>query len=301
MWSHENMLFTDSELVELLKAISKGDIITLDGPSGCGKSRLLKQLKQSGKKVDVYSSEDLKEHIMWRFRHFPDLPSGLPGLGIIVVEDIDFLESTKSIQIEAAYLIEQALTENGVIITGIRLRERIPTIINTFFRHNRNIAVRFSDGKQRMYLFDDDVTDAIRALRVSIATSKVSRVPQVREKMMALQRRIAEGQSVVMDGRDIGTKVLPNATLKIYLTASAEVRARRRYEQLEAAFELPFNFDQVLEEIVRRDDLDTHRAVSPLRPAEDSVLIDNTAMTLDETYALIKKLALEAINGGADS
>ena len=141
MWSHENMLFTDSELLELLKAISKGDIITLDGPSGCGKSRLLKQLKQSGKKVDVYSSEDLKEHIMWRFRHFPDLPSGLPGLGIIVVEDIDFLESTKSIQIEAAYLIEQALIENGIIITGIRLRERIPTIINTFFRHNRNITM----------------------------------------------------------------------------------------------------------------------------------------------------------------
>ena len=166
---------------------------------------------------------------------------------------------------------------------------------------NVDIAVRFSDGKQRMYLFDDDVTDAIRALRVSIATSKVSRVPQVREKMVALQRRIAEGQSVVMDGRDIGTMVLPDATLKIYLTASAEVRARRRYEQLEAAFELPFNFDQVLEEIVRRDDLDTHRSVSPLRPAEDSVLIDNTTMTLDETYALIKKLALEAINGGADS
>ena len=166
---------------------------------------------------------------------------------------------------------------------------------------NVDIAVRFSDGKQRMYLFDDDVTDTIRALRVSIATSKVSRVPQVREKMVALQRRIAEGQSVVMDGRDIGTKVLPDATLKIYLTASVEVRARRRCKQLEAAFGLPNNFDQVLEEIVRRDDLDTHRAVSPLRPAEDSVLIDNTAMTLDETYALIKRLALEAINGGADS
>ena len=166
---------------------------------------------------------------------------------------------------------------------------------------NVDIAVRFSGGEQRMYLFDDDVTDAIRALRVSIATSKVSRVPQVREKMVALQRRIAEGQSVVMDGRDIGTKVLPDATLKIYLTASAEVRARRRCEQLEAAFELPINFDQVLEEIVRRDDLDTHRAVSPLQPAEGSVLIDNTTMSLDETYALIKKLALEAINGGADS
>lgn len=166
---------------------------------------------------------------------------------------------------------------------------------------NVDIAVRFSDGKQRMYLFDDDVTDAIRALKVSIATSKVSRVPQVREKMVTLQRRIAEGQSVVMDGRDIGTKVLPDATLKIYLTASAEVRARRRCEQLEAAFGLPNNFDQVLEEIVRRDDLDTHRAVSPLQPAEGSVLIDNTAMTLDETYALIKKLALEAINGGTDS
>lgn len=141
MWSHDNMLITDAELMEILKLIPKGNLIALEGPSGCGKTRLLRQLKQSRRKIDVYSSEDLKEHIIWRLRHLPNSPWGLPGLDIIVVEDIDFLGYAESLQAEAAFLIERALIGNGIIITGIKLRERIPVILNTFIRHNCNFTM----------------------------------------------------------------------------------------------------------------------------------------------------------------
>lgn len=128
-----------------------------------------------------------------------------------------------------------------------------------------------------------------------MAASTVSAVPQVRERMVALQRKIAEGQNVVMDGRDIGTKVLPNATLKIYLTASAEERARRRCQELEEKG-MPAPYEQVLEDMIRRDYQDTHRAASPLQPAEDSVHVDSSTLTIDQTVALMKQLAVEAID-----
>ena len=157
-----------------------------------------------------------------------------------------------------------------------------------------DIAVRFVDGAQRLYLSGEDVTDAIREPEVSMAASTVSAVPQVRERMVALQRKIAEGQNVVMDGRDIGTKVLPNATLKIYLTASAEERARRRCRELEEKGK-PEPYEQVLRDMVQRDYQDTHRAASPLRPAEDAVHVDTSDLTVEESVALMKKLADEAI------
>ncbi len=157
-----------------------------------------------------------------------------------------------------------------------------------------DIDVRFVDGAQRLYLSGEDVTQAIREPEVSMAASTVSAVPQVRERMVALQRKIAEGQNVVMDGRDIGTKVLPNATLKIYLTASAEERARRRCRELEEKG-MPEPYEQVLQDMIRRDYQDTHRAASPLQPAEDSVHVDSSRLTIDETVALMKKLAEDAI------
>ena len=157
-----------------------------------------------------------------------------------------------------------------------------------------DIAVDYVDGAQRICLGGEDVTEAIRDPEVSTAASRVSAVPQVRERMVALQRKIAEGQNVVMDGRDIGTKVLPNATLKIYLTASAEERARRRCRELEEKG-MPEPYEKVLQDMIRRDYQDTHRAASPLQPAEDSVHVDSSDLTVEETVALMKKLALEAI------
>ena len=157
-----------------------------------------------------------------------------------------------------------------------------------------DIDVRFVDGAQRLYLSGEDVTASIREPEVSMAASTVSAVPEVRERMVALQRKIAEGQNVVMDGRDIGTKVLPNATLKIYLTASAEERARRRCRELEEKGK-PEPYEQVLRDMVQRDYQDTHRAASPLRPAEDAVHVDTSDLTIEESVALMKKMADEAI------
>ena len=158
-----------------------------------------------------------------------------------------------------------------------------------------DITVEFIDGAQHIFLGGEDVSDAIREPEVSMAASEVSTVPEVRRRMVALQRKIAEGQSVVMDGRDIGTKVLPNATLKIYLTASVEERARRRCLELEQKG-MPEPYEKVLEEMKARDYQDTHRAASPLRPADDAVTVDTTNNTLEESVAEIRRLALEAID-----
>ena len=157
-----------------------------------------------------------------------------------------------------------------------------------------DITVEYVDGTQHIYLGGEDVSAAIREPEVSLAASAVSAVPQVRERMVALQRRIAEGHSVIMDGRDIGTAVLPNATLKIFLTASAEVRAKRRCLELEEKG-MAEPYEKVLQEMIERDYQDTHRAASPLQPAEDSVHVDSSHLTIEETVALMKKLAEEAI------
>ena len=158
-----------------------------------------------------------------------------------------------------------------------------------------DITVEFIDGAQHIFLGTEDVTAAIREPEVSIAASDVSAVPEVRVRMVALQRKIAEGHSVVMDGRDIGTKVLPNATLKLYLTASAEERARRRYRELEQKG-MPEPYDKVLREMQERDYQDTHRAASPLRPADNAVILDTTNDSLEGSVAKIKRLAMEAIH-----
>ena len=151
-----------------------------------------------------------------------------------------------------------------------------------------------AEGRQHVYLGDEDVSEAIRAAEISLAASAVSAVPEVRERMVELQREVARGHSVVMDGRDIGTKVLPNATLKIYLTAPAEVRARRRHLEL-AQKGMNEPFQKVLAELIRRDETDTRRAASPLRKASDAVVVDCSVMALDAVVNRVEALAREAL------
>lgn len=158
-----------------------------------------------------------------------------------------------------------------------------------------DISVEFIDGAQHIFLGGEDVTQAIREPEVSMAASNVSAYPEVRERMVALQRKIAEGHNVIMDGRDIGTKVLPDATLKIYMTASAEERARRRCLELEQKG-MPEPFENVLQEMKERDYQDMHRAASPLCPADDAVTVDTTRLSFDEAVAEIKRQAQEAID-----
>ena len=157
-----------------------------------------------------------------------------------------------------------------------------------------NVAVDYVDGAQRILLEGEDVSRAIREPAVSEAASATSAVPEVRHRMVSLQREIAEGHSVIMDGRDIGTAVLPNATLKIFLTASAAVRARRRCDELRQKG-MPEPYEKVLREMEERDWRDTHRAASPLRPAEDAVTVDTSDMDEAQVIETLKRMALEVI------
>lgn len=142
------------------------------------------------------------------------------------------------------------------------------------------------DGLQRMYLNGEDVTREIRLPAISKYASDVSAIPAVRDYLMELQRSLAREHSVIMDGRDIGTVVLPDAAVKIFLTAAPEVRAMRRFRELEQRG-TPQPYDQVLREIVDRDYADTHRAIAPLRRAEDAVELDTGALTFEESLHLL--------------
>ena len=157
-----------------------------------------------------------------------------------------------------------------------------------------NVQVKFMDGAQHMLLEGEDVTEAIRMPEASMAASAVGAVPEVRTYLVRLQQETARGISIVMDGRDIGTKVLPNATLKIYLTATAEVRALRRYAELRGKGEAPA-YHCVLDDLVERDYNDMHRAASPLQRAEDAQLLDTSNLTLKQSVDELVRLARAAI------
>ncbi len=158
--------------------------------------------------------------------------------------------------------------------------------------HEAKVDIRYEAGEQHVYLAGEDVSKAIRENEVSAAASGVSAVPLVREILVARQQEIAREQSVVMDGRDIGTKVLPDATLKIFLTAAPEERARRRYAELTAKGQT-VSYEQLLQEINQRDWDDSHRAASPLCRAEDAVEVDSSALTQQQVTDKILSLAKE--------
>lgn len=148
------------------------------------------------------------------------------------------------------------------------------------------LAVAYHAEGMHIFVDGEDVTGMIRTEEVSMATSTVSKIAGVRRAMVAMQRKLAAETPMLLDGRDIGTRVLPDAPVKIYLTADAEERARRRWEQLkEKGTEVPY--EQVLEDLRRRDDQDMNRTVDPLRPAEDAVIVDTTGLTFDESVEKI--------------
>ena len=156
------------------------------------------------------------------------------------------------------------------------------------------LGIRFIGDDQHMILDGVDVTGLIRSSEASKLASRVSAVAAVRERLVDLQREFAKGNSVVMDGRDIGTHVLPDATLKIFLTASCEVRAQRRHREMLAKGKAE-PFEKVLADIVERDFADSNRAVSPMRQAEDAIRVDTSNMNQDQVIAHIVALAEKAI------
>lgn len=156
------------------------------------------------------------------------------------------------------------------------------------------LDIRLVDGTQHVYLNGEDVSEAIRAEEIGMAASAVSAYPQVRAFLLETQRSLAANQNVLMDGRDIGTVVLPNATVKIFLTASPEARAQRRCKELQEKGQ-PAEFETVLADIRQRDYQDTHREVAPLKQAEDAILVDTSDIDFDQSFAVLKRTILEHI------
>ena len=156
--------------------------------------------------------------------------------------------------------------------------------------HDIDVRLACTESGTRVTVDGTDVTAEIRTPEVTHIVSRVAALGPVREKMVELQRAMAADSAVVMDGRDIGTNVLPNADVKIFLTASVEERARRRYDEM-VAKGYAVNFDALKDEIASRDKQDSERAISPLRQAEDAVLLDSTALSIDEVVARILELS----------
>ena len=168
-------------------------------------------------------------------------------------------------------LRHQLFTADGAVLEE-QLREAMPQI---------DIDQRLIDGKTTTFLNGENVEREIRNLEVSNHVSPIAAIPFVRTALVAQQQKMGREGGIVMDGRDIGTTVFPNAELKIFVTARAEVRAQRRYDELQQKG-MPADYADILKNVQERDYIDSHREVSPLRQADDALLLDNSHMTIDE-------------------
>lgn len=157
-----------------------------------------------------------------------------------------------------------------------------------------DIDIKYESGALHMYLNGKDVTERIRENDASMGASAVAALPQVRNRLVAMQREMAKEGGVIMDGRDIGTVVLPDADLKIYLTASVDERARRRYEEY-VNNGIECSYEELKRDVIKRDENDMNRAVSPLRRAEDAVEIDTTGNTFEQSVEIIKNMVKELV------
>ena len=170
--------------------------------------------------------------------------------------------------------------------TEQEITERLPQL---------HITIDYQDSVQHVYVNGADVSGLIRTPEVSMGASRVSAIPAVRQFLFDLQQRLAREHSVVMDGRDIGTVVLPDADVKIFLTASAEKRAQRRFLELEEKQPGVQSYEDVLRDVIRRDEQDMNRAVSPLKQAEDAVLVDTTDADLAQSEQMLLDVCKEKL------
>lgn len=175
----------------------------------------------------------------------------------------------------------RAIAYNAVTTGAVESDEKIISMLD-----NTNVELKYVDGVQAVYLNGEDVSAFIRTPEISMGASKVSAIPEVRAFLLNLQRDIADKNNVIMDGRDIATVVLPNADVKIFLFASPECRAERRYKELIEKGET-VSYEDVLADVNQRDYQDSHREIAPLKPSEDSVMADTSALNLEESIQLI--------------
>ena len=183
----------------------------------------------------------------------------------------------------------RAVAYNAVKTGAIDDEQRIINMLDS-----TKVELKYVNGVQAVYLNGEDVSAFIRTPEISMGASKVSAIPQVRAFLLNLQREIASKNNVIMDGRDIATVVLPNADVKIFLFASPECRAERRYKELIEKGE-SVSFDDVLKDVNQRDYQDSHREIAPLKPSDDSIMADTSELTLQESINLIVNTIKEKI------
>ncbi len=183
----------------------------------------------------------------------------------------------------ALYTVRKGLNENDA-----EYKEKVENMLPEI-----TVEPKLINGEQRIFLCGEDVSEEIRKPEISMAASSVSSIPAVREFLLDLQRDIAKKNNVLMDGRDIGTVVLPSAQVKIFITASPEIRAKRRFKEL-IEKGVDTTLEQVLNDLNRRDYQDSHRAVSPLKMAEDAVLLDTSELNFEQSVRKVTELAKAA-------
>ena len=182
------------------------------------------------------------------------------------------------------YAVRKGIEDSSADDYGERVTALLPEI---------TVEIKLENGTQKVFLCGEDVSEDIRLPKISMAASAASAIPAVRDFLLELQRGIARENDVLMDGRDIGTVVLPSADVKIFITARPEVRARRRFEEL-VNKGVETDFDQVLADLNRRDYQDSHRAVAPLKMAEDAVLLDTSTLDFEQSVQAVVDLVRAA-------
>lgn len=208
--------------------------------------------------------------------------AGKSSISRVIAEELNFIH----VDTGAMYRAIGLYAIRNQCLDADQITEKLPEIA---------VTLKFIGGVQRVMLCDEDVTDYIRSPEVSMAASKVSAVPAVRAHLLDLQKKIAAENDIIMDGRDIGSVVLPDADLKIFLTASAEERASRRYLELKEKPDCP-SYEEVLADIRQRDENDMNRAIAPLCQAEDAIFVDSSEMGFHEVVAYIESLIREKLN-----
>jgi cytidylate kinase len=199
-----------------------------------------------------------------------------------------------------AKMLNYIYIDSGAMYRAVTLYcMRNKLIVNDAINHNgilaglKTLIIEFVFNPSLMgyetYLNSENVEDEIRSLDVAAHVSRISMIPEVRERMVELQQKMGAEKGIVMDGRDIGTVVFPDADIKIFMTASADIRARRRLDELTGK-NIVTNFEEVRKNIVARDIADENRDISPLRRAEDAVILDNSRMTVDEQMVWFRQL-----------
>lgn len=173
---------------------------------------------------------------------------------------------------------------------GARIIPENEDKISKLLNDGLTLGIKLIDGTQHVYINGEDVSDEIRLPEISMAASAVSALPAVRRYLLDTQRQLAASNNVIMDGRDIGTVILPDAGLKIFITAKPEIRAKRRYDELIAKGQ-DVSFEDVLADLNKRDYNDTHRAEAPLKQAEDAVLLDTSELDFEQTVSRVLELA----------